>query len=117
MKAEAGADFFITQPVFDLELLGSFLNKIKGTGVPVIAGIWPLASYRNALFLHNEVPGVTIPEQIMKRMEKQDSKEAARNEGILIARYLVEQMKNQIAGIQVSPPFGRIVTALEVMAE
>ncbi len=117
MKAEAGADFFITQPVFDLELLGSFLNKIKGTGVPVIAGIWPLASYRNALFLHNEVPGVTIPEQIMKRMEKQDSKEAARNEGILIARYSIEQMKNQIAGIQVSPPFGRIETALEVMAE
>ncbi|MCK5197013.1 MAG: hypothetical protein KAR21_01600, partial [Spirochaetales bacterium] len=78
---------------------------------------WPLASYRNALFLHNEVPGVTIPEQIMKRMEKQVSKEAARNEGILIARYSIDQMKNQIAGIQVSPPFGRIDTALEVMAE
>ncbi len=115
MKAEAGADFFITQPVFDLELLDSFLNRIKGTGVPVIAGVWPLASYRNALFLHNEVPGVTIPLHIMKRMEKQESKEAAREEGILIARYLVDQMKNQIAGIQVSPPFGRIDTALEVM--
>jgi homocysteine S-methyltransferase len=115
LKAEAGAEFFITQPVFDLELLDSFLSRIKGTGVPVIAGIWPLASYRNALFLHNEVPGVTIPEQIMKRMEKQDSKEAARNEGILIARNSVEQMKNQIVGIQVSPPFGRIDTALEVM--
>ncbi len=117
MKADAGVDYFITQPVFDLELLDSFLNRIKGTGVPVIAGIWPLASYRNALFLHNEVPGVTIPEEIMKRMEKQDSKEAARNEGILIAKYSIEQMKNKIAGIQVSPPFGRIDTALEVMAD
>lgn len=117
LKAEAGVDFFITQPVFDLEVLGSFINRIKGTGVPVIAGIWPLASYRNALFLHNEVPGVTIPEQIMKRMEKQESKEAARNEGILIARSSVKQIKNQISGIQVSPPFGRVDTALEVIKD
>ncbi|MCK5671931.1 MAG: bifunctional homocysteine S-methyltransferase/methylenetetrahydrofolate reductase, partial [Spirochaetales bacterium] len=82
----------------------------------VIAGIWPLASYRNALFLHNEVPGVTIPEHIMKRMEKQGTKETARDEGILIARYSIDQIRTQIAGIQVSPPFGRIDTALEVMA-
>ena len=117
MKAEAGADFFITQPVFDLEVLSEFIERIKTSGVPVIAGIWPLASYRNALFLHNEVPGVTIPEHIMKRMEKQESKEAARDEGILIARSSIEQMKNQIAGIQVSPPFGRIDTALDVIEE
>lgn len=117
IKAEAGADYFITQPVFDLEVLSDFLDRIKSSGVPVIAGIWPLASYRNALFLHNEVPGITIPEHIMKRMEKLESKEAARNEGILIARNLISQMRTQIAGIQVSPPFGRIDTALEVMAE
>ncbi|MEA1911694.1 MAG: methylenetetrahydrofolate reductase, partial [Spirochaetota bacterium] len=115
IKAEAGADYFITQPVFDLEVLGNFLDRIKSSGVPVIAGIWPLASYRNALFLHNEVPGITIPEHIMKRMEKQESKEASRNEGILIARNMVGQIKDEIAGIQVSPPFGRIETALEVM--
>ncbi len=116
IKAEAGVDYFITQPVFDLEVLSNFLDRIKLTGIPVIAGIWPLASYRNALFLHNEVPGVTIPGHIMKRMEKQESKESARNEGIRIARYSIEQMRNKIAGIQVSPPFGRIDTALEVMA-
>ncbi len=115
IKAEAGTDYFITQPVFDLEVLSDFLDRIKSSGVPVIAGIWPLASYRNALFLHNEVPGVSIPEHIMKRMEKQESKESARNEGILIARNSIKQMKDQIAGIQVSPPFGRIDTALEVM--
>ncbi|MCK5673860.1 MAG: methylenetetrahydrofolate reductase, partial [Spirochaetales bacterium] len=116
MKADAGVDYFITQPVFDLEVLSNFLDRIKSSGVPVIAGIWPLASYRNALFLHNEVPGVTIPEHIMTRMEKQESKKAARNEGILIARNAIKQIKSQIAGIQVSPPFGRIDTALEVIA-
>lgn len=116
LKAEAGTDYFITQPVFDLDILSDFLDRIRSTGVPVIAGIWPLASYRNALFLHNEVPGVSIPEHIMKRMDKQESKEDARNEGILIARNAIEQMKDQIAGIQVSPPFGRIDTALDVMA-
>ena len=116
IKAEAGTDYFITQPVFDIELLSNFLDRIKSTGVPVIAGIWPLASYRNALFLHNEVPGVTIPEHIMNRMEKQGTKEAARDEGIIIAKYSIDQIRTQIAGIQVSPPFGRIDTALEVMA-
>jgi len=116
MKAEAGADFFITQPVFDVEILSKFLGKLKGTNVPVLAGIWPLASYRNAFFLNNEVPGVTIPEDIMKRMKKQKSKESARDEGIVIARDLIEYLKNTIAGVQVSPPFGRIDTALEVVA-
>jgi len=116
MKAEAGADFFITQPVFDLEVLSNFLDKLKGTNVPVLAGIWPLASYRNALFLNNEVPGVEIPEDIMERMEKQKSKESARDEGILIARDSIEQLRNKITGIQISPPFGHIDTALEVIA-
>ncbi len=115
MKAEAGAEYFITQPVFDLDLLGSFLERIGGTGVPVIAGVWPLASYRNALFLHNEVPGVTVPDEIMKRMERKESKEAAREEGILIARYFIKELKSSIAGIQVSPPFGSVETALKVI--
>ncbi len=116
-KAEAGADYFITQPVFDPEQLLSFLDKIKGTKLPVIAGIWPLASYRNALFLNNEVPGVTIPDEIMKRMEKADSKEAARREGILIAREILDIVRPSIAGVQVSPPFGRIQSAVDVIRE
>ena len=116
-KAEAGADFFITQPVFEPEQLLSFLDKIKGTGLPVIAGIWPLASYRNALFLNNEVPGVTIPDDIMKRMEKADSKEAARREGIIIAREILDTVRSSIAGVQVSPPFGRIQSAVDVVRE
>ena len=115
-KAEAGADFFITQPVFDPEQLLSFLEKIKGTNLPVIAGIWPLASYRNALFLNNEVPGVTIPDKLMKRMEKADTKESARREGILIARDILDSVKSSIAGVQISPPFGRIQAAVDVVS-
>ena len=114
-KAEAGADFFITQPVFDIQLLVGFLEKIKDAGVPVIAGVWPLASHRNALFLNNEVPGVTIPDHILKRMEKHTDKEAAREEGIAIAKTIIEEIRPLIAGVQVSPPFGRVETALSVI--
>ncbi len=116
-KAEAGADYFITQPVFDADQLLSFLERIRGTKLPVIAGIWPLASYRNALFLNNEVPGVTIPEEIMKRMEQADTKEAARREGILIAREILDTVRSSVAGVQVSPPFGRIESAVDVIRE
>ncbi len=115
-KAEAGAEFFITQPVFDVDLLLSFLRKIEGTGVPVIAGVWPLASHRNALFLHNEVPGVVIPEEIMRRMERQETKEDARDEGIKIAREIIARIRGAVRGVQVSPPFGRVRTALDVIA-
>lgn len=114
-KAEAGARFFITQPVFDVELLLGFLEKVAGTGVPVIAGIWPLAGYRNALFLQNEVPGVTIPGDIMERMKRQESKEGAMEEGILIAREIIRVIRNLVAGVQVSPPFGRLEAALKVI--
>ncbi len=115
LKVEAGADYFITQPVFDVEQLLLFLDKIKPAGKPVIAGVWPLASYRNALFLNNEVPGITIPDEIMKRMSTVEDKEQAREEGILIARSIVDTIRGEIAGIQVSPPFGRLQTALDVM--
>jgi len=116
-KAEAGAEYFITQPVYDLEGLKSFLEKISATEVPVILGVWPLASYRNALFLNNEVPGVTIPDSIMKRMEKHTDKETARQDGVAIARDIIEEMRPYIRGVQVSPPFGRIQTALEVLGK
>ena len=115
LKAEAGADYFITQPVFDVDQLLDFLEKIKATGKPVVAGVWPLASYRNALFLNNEVPGVTIPERIMKQMSLFEDTLHAREEGIRIARSIIHEIKGEIAGIQVSPPFGRLETALNVI--
>lgn len=115
-KAEAGAEFFITQPVFDADLLLEFLKAIEKTGVPVIAGVWPLASYRNAQFLHNEVPGVVIPNEIMERMRKREDKDEAREEGILIAREIIGRIRGAVRGVQVSPPFGRIKTALDVVS-
>lgn len=114
-KAESGAEYFITQPVFDVELLLRFIDSVKSCGVPIIAGIWPLASYRNALFLHNEVPGVTIPDDIMERMKAHNTKEGAVEEGILIAREIIEHIRDRIAGVQVSPPFGRLEAALKVI--
>lgn len=118
LKAEAGADFLITQPVFDAGYLIDFLGKIKGTGLPVLAGIWPLVSYRNAMFLNNEVPGVTIPEPILRRMEKAEgiSKEAARVEGVQIAREILAEIKPYVSGLQISPPFGNIQAALDVVS-
>ncbi len=114
-KVEAGAEFAITQPVFDPEALLGMLEQIKPAGIPVIAGIWPLASFRNASFLQNEVPGVEIPQSIMDRMEAQETREGQLAEGVKIAREAVEQIRKYVAGIQVNAPFGNINTALLVI--
>ena len=114
-KAEAGADFCITQPVYDAEALLRFLERVKGLPIKIIAGVWPLASLQNARFLKNEVPGVTIPDSIMERMEKAPGKEAARDEGIAIAREIIQTIKPYVQGIQVSAPFGNVETAIKVI--
>jgi homocysteine S-methyltransferase len=115
-KIEAGAEFIITQPVFDIEPLLRFIDDIAEFQIPVLAGIWPLASYRNAEFMKNEVPGVVVPDAVMERMGKADTKEAQREEGIAIAREAVEGLKDVIKGVQVSAPFGNVETALAVLA-
>lgn len=114
-KVEAGAEFIITQPVFAIEPLLAFLDAIQAFKIPVLAGIWPLASYRNAEFMKNEVPGVVVPDEIMQRMEKADTKEAQKEEGITIARECVEKIQDRIQGIQVSAPFGNVNTAIAVI--
>ena len=114
-KVAAGAEFAITQPVFDTDALLSFLDRTDNLKVPVIAGIWPLASYRNASFLQNEVPGVNIPADIMERMSAAGSKEEQLSTGVAIARKMVDQVRDRIAGIQVSAPFGNVETALKVI--
>ena len=113
-KVEAGAEFIITQPVFSVEPLLDFLKKIEELNIPVIAGIWPLASYRNAEFMKNEVPGVVVPDEIMERMASVDSREEQRAMGIKIAKECVDAIKEHVQGIQVSAPFGNINTALAV---
>jgi len=114
-KVEAGAEYAITQPVFDLRLLESFLKRIEGHRIPVIAGIWPLTSLRNAELMKNDLR-VSIPEEIMLRMAQADSPEAARREGILIAREMVEAVRQLVQGVQIATPFGRYTVAAEVIA-
>lgn len=115
-KVEAGAEYAITQPVFDTEQLRVFLDKISHVKIPIIAGIWPLVSYRNAEFLHNEVPGVNVTPEILERMRvaSDKGKEDAREEGIVIARESLLEVRDIIAGVQVSAPFGNVKYALQV---
>jgi len=119
MKVEAGAEFAITQPVFDPDALLTFLDGIGELPIPIIAGIWPLASYRNAEFMHNEVPGVVVPESTMQRMAAvaEASKEAQLAVGVEIAREMIAHVRHRVNGIQVSAPFGRIDIVLSVLGE
>ncbi len=112
-KAEAGADYVVTQPVFDLNLLEQFLKRIEHVRIPVIAGIWPLTSLRNAEFMVNELR-VPVPETFLKRMRRAESSEQARLEGVAIAREMVRQIRSSVQGVQLSAPFGRYQMALEV---
>lgn len=115
-KVEAGAEYAITQPVFDTEQLRSFLNRIAHVRIPIVAGIWPLVSFRNAEFLHNEVPGVNVTPEILERMRiaSDKGKEQAREEGIAIARESLLEVRDVIQGVQVSAPFGNVGYALQV---
>jgi methionine synthase I (cobalamin-dependent)/5,10-methylenetetrahydrofolate reductase len=116
-KVEAGADFAVTQPIFDIGILENFLKRVESHRVPILAGIWPLWSLRNAEFLHNEVPGVNIPPDIMERMRRaQDvGAERARREGVEIAQEILTSVKGLVQGVQISPPLGKYELALEVL--
>lgn len=113
-KVEAGAEYAITQPVFDTAQLKHFLKRIEHCRIPIIPGIWPLVSFRNAEFLNNEVPGVTVPDTILERMRKCEDSNAALKEGIAIAREMLAEVRPYVQGVQVSAPFGRVPFALEV---
>ncbi|WP_176014635.1 bifunctional homocysteine S-methyltransferase/methylenetetrahydrofolate reductase [Victivallis sp. Marseille-Q1083] len=113
-KVEAGASFIITQPAFAVEPVLRLLEAMENFRVPVIAGIWPLASYRNAEFMKNEVPGVVVPDQIMTRMARAQSRDDQRRVGIDIARETVAALRDAIDGIQISAPFGNVNSAIEV---
>ena len=114
-KVEAGGEYAITQPVFDLKLLESFLKRIEGFRIPVIAGIWPLTSLRNAEFMKNDLR-VSMPEEIMLRMAQCATPDAARREGVVIAQEMLEAVRPMVQGVQVSAPFGRYPLAAEVIA-
>ena len=118
-KVDAGAHYAITQPVFDFGLLETFLEAIdkRNLRIPIIAGIWPLLSLRNAEFMNNEVPGASVPPEIMARMAAAQEKggDYARQTGLHIARETLARMRPLIRGVQVSPPMGRIEMALRVL--
>ena len=113
-KVEAGAEYAITQPVFDVAQLKRFLKRIEHCRIPIVPGIWPLTSFRNAEFLNNEVPGVDVPPKILERMRKCEDGAAALAEGVKIAQEMLAEVRPFVQGVQVSAPFGKIPHALEV---
>lgn len=114
-KVTAGAELVMTQPVYDPAVLGRFLRDIEPLGVRVLVGLLPLASHRNAEFLHNEVPGMQIPDAIRERMRRAGSGPLARKEGVAIAREMLEAVRHQVAGAYIMPPLERYELALEVV--
>ena len=113
-KVQAGAEYVVTQPVFDLTLLENFLRRIEHCRIPVIAGIWPLVSARNAEFMKNELR-VSVPDEILHRMTRAASPEAARAEGVAIAREMLAAVRERVQGAQISAPQGRYASAVDVL--
>jgi len=113
-KVQAGAEYVVTQPVFDLRLLENFLRRIAHCRIPVIAGIWPLTSVRNAEFMKNELR-VSVPDGILERMARAQSPEAAREEGVTIAREMLIAARDRVQGAQISAPLGKYAAAVDVL--
>jgi len=113
-KVQAGAEYAVTQPVFDIHLLENFLKRIEHCRIPVVAGIWPLVSVRNAEFMKNELR-VSVPDSILERMARAQTPEAARAEGVAIAREMLLAVRHTVQGAQISAPQGRYSSAVDVL--
>lgn len=113
-KVQAGAEYAVTQPVFDLSLLEKFLRRIEHCRIPVVAGIWPLVSVRNAEFMKNELR-VSVPDAVIERMARAANPEAARAEGVAIAREMLIALRHTVQGAQISAPQGRYTSAVDVL--
>jgi homocysteine S-methyltransferase len=114
-KVEAGACYAVTQPVFDVAQLEAFLEATREYDIPIIAGIWPLLSLRNAEFMHNEVPGVRVADDVMRRMAAAGDRETAAAEGVEIARETLEAVRSMVQGVQISAPLNRYEQVLKVL--
>jgi homocysteine S-methyltransferase len=113
-KVEAGAHFAMTQPLFDPEHWHAFLKKLGGKpAIPVLIGVWPLNSYKQALRLNNEVPGIMIPEPLLKSMEAAGV--SARERGFEVAREMLAWARSELAGAYLIPPFKRYEEILEIL--
>ena len=116
-KIQAGAEYLMTQPVFDVHILEKFLKRIEYINLPILCGIWPLVSYRNAEFMNNEVPGASVPTEILERMRKTNSKEEAFFEGVEIAKETFQHVRSEVNGIQIAAPLGRIDAILMMLED
>jgi methionine synthase / methylenetetrahydrofolate reductase(NADPH) len=114
-KRDAGAELVMTQPVFDIATLERFLDATKALGLPILVGVLPLASFKNAEFLHHNVPGMRIPDEVRKRMERAGDGKTARDEGVRIATEALQALKGRVQGAYFMPPFGRVEMALQVL--
>lgn len=114
-KVEAGAEFAITQPVFDLDAFDRFLRRVEHLRVPILAGLWPFDSQLNAEFMANEVPGLQVPEQLLRRMRQAETPQAAAAEGVAIAREIAAGIKDRVQGFQLSNATGQVSRVLEVL--
>jgi len=118
-KVLAGAEYMITQPVFDISLLENFMKRVEHYKIPLIVGIWPLISYRNAEFMNNEVPGAKVPDNVMERMRRAQeiSKEAAFEEGVRIAKETYDYIRSEVNGVQIAAPLGRIEAVFKMLSD
>ena len=118
-KVLAGAEYMITQPVFDISLLENFMKRVEHYKIPLIVGIWPLISYRNAEFMNNEVPGAKVPDNVMERMRRAQeiSKEAAFEEGVRIAKETYDYIHSEVNGVQIAAPLGRIEAVFKMLSD
>ena len=116
-KVQAGAEYAITQPVFDVKMLMDFLEKIKPFKIPIVAGIWPFTSFKNAEFMANEVPGVVVPDKLLQRMSQAKTKQQGIAVGIEIAREMIAEISDHVQGFAVSAPFGNVRIALAALGK
>ena len=114
-KVEAGAEFILTRPIFDVSAFERIHQRIAAARLPIVAGIFPFDSLRNAEFMANEVPGVRVPDSVMDRMRRADGTAAAAAEGIAVAREIASALRGAVQGVQVSTPSGNIEAALAVI--
>jgi homocysteine S-methyltransferase len=114
-KVEAGAEFVVTRPIFDVRGFEPFMKRIESARLPVVAGVFPFESARNAEFMANEVPGVRVPDALLDRMRRADGQERAAQEGIAIAREIAAELRGAVQGVQVSTQSGDIESALAVL--
>jgi homocysteine S-methyltransferase len=114
-KVEAGAEFVMTRPIFDLANFERFLKRIESARLPIVAGVFPFESARNAEFIANEVPGARVPEALMERMRRADGQDAAAAEGVAIAQEIAARLRSAVQGIHVSTQSGNIDSALAVV--